>query len=73
MLKFTLVSLDPIKKCGWTFKVSGSDYDGCILVFAIYDRLCYSRVKYFSNNESAREWIDSLVSYTREIFENNLE
>jgi hypothetical protein len=63
----TLVSLDSIKKSGWTFKVSQCDSevgDG-FLVVAVFDLMDYSRIKYFSSSEQAREWINDLVNITQ--------
>jgi hypothetical protein len=65
-----LVSPDPIVKSGWIFKVS-SYYDEGVLVFAVYELLGYTSVKYFSNPATSREWIDTLVAYTTKIFPYN--
>ena len=68
MSNCTLTSLEPIERCGWTFKVSANEYDGSVLVFALYHPIGYARVKHFCTDIDAREWIDSLVSYTKEIY-----
>lgn len=69
MANIQLASLDPIKKRGWIFKVSRYDEKG-VLVIAFYNLFEYTSVKYFSDTTKAGEWIDTMVSYTAEIFPN---
>lgn len=56
-----VTSLDPIDRAGFTFKVSGNNYDGGVLVVAKSDLFKYLAVRYFSTPALASEWIHDLV------------
>lgn len=61
MYDLILVTLDPIIKDSWSFKISANDFENGILVIASNYKFNYHRCRYFSNNIKAREWIDSLT------------
>ena len=70
---FTVASLDPITAGDWVFKVSANEYENGVLIFATNYVFEYACVKYFANHHDGREWIDTLVSYTKEILSVDIE
>ncbi len=61
-----IVSLEPIRHGSWFFKVSANDIEEGVLVVAANPIFNYYRCKYFSDSGQAREWINLMVSYTKE-------
>lgn len=68
----SVVSLDDIKWGGWKFKISENDYEDGVLVIAVHDFFGYTHVKYFLSTVKAREWIDTMVAYTKELLREAL-
>lgn len=60
-----VISLDPFERAGFTFKLSGNNYDGGVLVVAKSDLFKYFAVRYFSTPHLASEWINDLVDSAR--------
>ncbi len=70
---FTVVTRDPIAMGDWVFKVSANEYEHGVLIFATNYVFEYACVKYFANHHDGRAWIDTLVSYTKEILSVDIE
>jgi hypothetical protein len=68
MFDFTHVTIDPIYKNGWVFKVSAGEhtYGQGVLCVAFHRESERTEIKYFSDNESARQWVNDLASITSE-------
>jgi hypothetical protein len=70
---FKVYSLEEIHRAGFTFKVSGNNYDGGVLIYAQNVFLGYSRIKYFSSPKLGREWVDNMVNSARDMCKHILE
>jgi hypothetical protein len=64
MIEFTCVTLSPIRRDDWIFKVSAGDYiyGHGVLVVAFNRETCDTRIKYFSDDVTAKKWVDDLVN-----------
>jgi len=65
---FKIFSLDVKERCGYEFKISSNNFDGGVIVISKNDFHRYFTIKSFPDAKSAREWIDDLVSSTRNIY-----
>lgn len=66
--KVNLVSLDPVKIDDWIFKVS--TLDGNVMVFAVNTTFQWSSIRFFSTEESAKNFVDLLIIQTENLKNN---
>jgi hypothetical protein len=60
----TIVTLDPVTRGDWVFKVSHCPESDIICVFSWNHMLLWSNVRFFYEEEAAKNWLDYLELQT---------
>lgn len=66
-----LVSLDPVQRDDWTFKVSVNNDNGIIMIHSHNALFQWSQIRFFDSEMMAKDYVEYLVMQSKNLKEKN--